>query len=69
MLICLFKLEDIGPTLSKMIADQDVHFDETTVDKFRFSGTMTYSLIFQGMVALDDMTSELYGRFSYIIFN
>lgn len=65
MLICLFKLEDIGPTLSKMIADQDVHFDETTVDKFRFSGTMTYSLIFQGMVALDDMTSELYGPFPF----
>jgi len=65
MLICLFKLEDVGPTLSKMVVDQDVHFDETTVDKFRFSGTMTYSLIFQGMVTLDDMVSELYGPFPF----
>ncbi|MEE9411133.1 MAG: hypothetical protein V3V41_09425 [Candidatus Heimdallarchaeota archaeon] len=65
MLICLFKLEDIGPVLADMILDQNVVIDETTIEKFSFSGSITYSLIFQGMLHLEDMTSELYGPFPF----
>lgn len=65
MLICLFKLEDIGPNLVDMIADKNVEFDETVIEKFRFSGSITYSLVFQGMITLDDLSSELYGPFPF----
>ena len=65
MLICLFKLEDIGPALATMVVDKNVETDEDVVDKFQFSGSFTYSLIFQGMVTIDDFVSELYGPFPF----
>jgi len=65
MLICLFKLEDIGPNLVDMVVDKNVEFDETIIEKFRFSGSITYSLVFQGMITLDDLSSELYGPFPF----
>ena len=65
MLICLFKLEEIGPNLVEMVLDKNVEFTQDTIDKFSFSGSVTYSLIFQGMVTLEDMTTELYGPFPF----
>ena len=65
MLICLFKLEDIGPALVELVVDQNVEFDETIIEKFRFSGSITYSLVFQGMIHLEDMSTELYGPFPF----
>ncbi len=65
MLVCLFRLEDVGPNLVEMVLDKNVEFDQDTIDKFTFSGTVTYSLVFQGMVTLDDMSSELYGPFPF----
>jgi len=65
MLICLFRLEDVGPNLVEMVLDKNVEFDQDTIDKFTFSGSVTYSLVFQGMVTLDDMASELYGPFPF----
>ncbi len=65
MLICLFRLEDVGPNLVEMVLDRNVEFDQDTIDKFTFSGSVTYSLVFQGMVTLDDMASELYGPFPF----
>ncbi|MHA1684932.1 MAG: hypothetical protein ACTSYD_00840 [Candidatus Heimdallarchaeaceae archaeon] len=65
MLICLFKLEDIGPKLELMTLDKNIEFDEIVIEKFRFSGSITYSLVFQGMVSLDEMQSELYGPFPF----
>ncbi|MBY9001360.1 MAG: hypothetical protein KGD64_10620, partial [Candidatus Heimdallarchaeota archaeon] len=65
MLICLFKLEDDGPTIVNMVSDQNVEFDETVTEKFIFSGSITYSLVFQGMVTLDNLPSELYGPFPF----
>ena len=65
MLICLFKLEDIGPALVDMVVDKNVEFDETIIEKFTFSGSITYSLVFQGMVHLEDMSTELYGPFPF----
>ncbi len=65
MLICLFKLEEVGPNLVEMVLDKNVDFSQDTIDKFTFSGSVTYSLIFQGMVTLEDMTSELYGPFPF----
>ena len=65
MLICLFKLEDDGPTIVNMVSDQNVEFDDTVSEKFRFSGSITYSLVFQGMVTIDDLSSELYGPFPF----
>ncbi len=65
MLISLFKLEDVGPNLSMMVADQNIDFDQDTLDKFQFSGAVTYSLIFQGSVALKDISKELYGPFPF----
>ncbi|MCE7749394.1 MAG: hypothetical protein GPJ51_13470 [Candidatus Heimdallarchaeota archaeon] len=65
MLICLFRLEDVGPNLVEMVLDRNVEFDQDTIDKFTFSGSVTYSLVFQGMVTLEDMSSELYGPFPF----
>ena len=65
MLICLFKLEEVGPNLVEMVLDKNVEFSQDTIDKFTFSGSVTYSLIFQGMVTLEDMTTELYGPFPF----
>ena len=65
MLICLFRLEEVGPNLVEMVLDKNVEFDQDTIDKFTFSGSVTYSLVFQGMVTLDDMSSELYGPFPF----
>ncbi len=65
MLVCLFKLEEIGPDLVEMVLDKNVEFSQETIDKFTFSGSVTYSLIFQGMLTLDDMTTELYGPFPF----
>ncbi len=65
MLICLFKLEDDGPTIVNMVSDQNVDFDENVTEKFMFSGSITYSLIFQGMVTIDDLPSNLYGPFPF----
>jgi hypothetical protein len=65
MLICLFRLEEVGPNLVEMVLDKNVEFDQDTIDKFTFSGSVTYSLVFQGMVTLDDMSTELYGPFPF----
>ncbi|MHA1347394.1 MAG: hypothetical protein ACTSVO_09620 [Candidatus Heimdallarchaeaceae archaeon] len=65
MLICLFKLEDEGPSIVHMVSDQNVEFDETVTEKFIFSGSITYSLVFQGMVTIEDLSSELYGPFPF----
>lgn len=65
MLICLFKLEDDGPTIVNMVSDKNVEFDENVTEKFIFSGSITYSLVFQGMVTFDDLSSELYGPFPF----
>ncbi|MCG3220899.1 MAG: hypothetical protein H7641_05915 [Candidatus Heimdallarchaeota archaeon] len=65
MLICLFKLEDVGPSLVNMVSDKNVEFDESVVEKFQFSGSITYSLVFQGMVTIDDFSTELYGPFPF----
>ncbi len=65
MLVCLFKLEEIGPNLVEMVLDKNVEFSQDTIDKFTFSGSVTYSLIFQGMLTLDDMNTELYGPFPF----
>ncbi|MCG3222985.1 MAG: hypothetical protein H7647_00855 [Candidatus Heimdallarchaeota archaeon] len=65
MLICLFKLEDDGPTIVNMVSDKNVEFDENVTEKFMFSGSITYSLVFQGMVTFDDLSSELYGPFPF----
>lgn len=65
MLVCLFKLEEVGPNLVEMVLDKNVEFTQDTIDKFTFSGSVTYSLIFQGMLTLDDMTTELYGPFPF----
>ena len=65
MLVCLFRLEDVGPNLVEMVLDKNVEFDQDTIDKFTFSGSVTYSLVFQGMVTLEDMSSELYGPFPF----
>lgn len=65
MLICLFKLEDDGPTIVNMVSDKNVEFDENVTEKFIFSGSITYSLVFQGMVSFDDLSSELYGPFPF----
>ena len=65
MLVCLFRLEDVGPNLVEMVLDRNVEFDQDTIDKFTFSGSVTYSLVFQGMVSLDEMSSELYGPFPF----
>ncbi|MHA1223917.1 MAG: hypothetical protein ACTSP3_11855, partial [Candidatus Heimdallarchaeaceae archaeon] len=65
MLICFFKLEDIGPTLVDMVLDQNFETTEDVIDKFQFSGSFTYSLIFQGMVTIEDFSSELYGPFPF----
>ncbi len=65
MLICLFKLEDDGPTIVNMVSDQNVDFDENVTEKFAFSGSITYSLIFQGMVTIEDFPSNLYGPFPF----
>lgn len=65
MLICLFKLEEVGPNLVEMVLDKNVEFSQDTIDKFTFSGSVTYSLVFQGMVTLEDMTTELYGPFPF----
>jgi hypothetical protein len=65
MLVCLFKLEDAGPSLVDLVVDQTVEFDETIIEKFTFSGSITYSLVFQGMITLEDLTTELYGPFPF----
>jgi hypothetical protein len=65
MLICLFKLEDDGPTIVNMVSDKNIEFDENVTEKFIFSGSITYSLVFQGMVSFDDLSSELYGPFPF----
>ncbi|MHA1667967.1 MAG: hypothetical protein ACTSUR_04840 [Candidatus Heimdallarchaeaceae archaeon] len=65
MLICFFKLEDIGPTLVDMVLDQNFETTEDVIDKFQFSGSFTYSLIFQGMVTIEDFSSALYGPFPF----
>ncbi|MHA1482383.1 MAG: hypothetical protein ACTSUP_05580 [Candidatus Heimdallarchaeaceae archaeon] len=65
MLICLFKLEDDGPTIVNMVSDKNVEFDENVTEKFIFSGSITYSLVFQGLVTFDDLSSELYGPFPF----
>ena len=65
MLVCLFKLEEVGPNLVEMVLDSNIEIDQDTIDKFTFSGTVTYSLVFQGMVTLEDMVSELYGPFPF----
>ncbi|MCE7742615.1 MAG: hypothetical protein GOP50_09165 [Candidatus Heimdallarchaeota archaeon] len=48
-----------------MVLDKNVEFSQDTIDKFTFSGSVTYSLVFQGMVTLEDMTTELYGPFPF----
>lgn len=65
MLICLFKLEDIGPKLAQMVIDKSIEFDQNIIDKFSFAGSITYSLVFQGMTSLEEMRSELYGPFPF----
>ena len=65
MLICLFKLEEVGPNLVEMVMDKNIEFSQDTIDKFTFSGSVTYSLVFQGMLTLDDMSTELYGPFPF----
>ena len=65
MLICLFKLEDVGPSLVHMVSDKSDEFDDTVIEKFRFSGSITYSLVFQGMVSIEDLSTELYGPFPF----
>ena len=65
MLICLFKLEDAGPAIVNMVSDKNVEFDENVTEKFMFSGSITYSLVFQGMVTFDNLSSELYGPFPF----
>ncbi|MHA1116174.1 MAG: hypothetical protein ACTSPJ_08360 [Candidatus Heimdallarchaeaceae archaeon] len=65
MLIALFKLEDIGPALTQMVTSEETQFEEEIIDKFEFSGAMTYSLVFQGVVDIDEISSELYGPFPF----
>lgn len=65
MLICLFKLEDVGPSLVNMVSDKNVEFDKSVAEKFQFSGSITYSLVFQGMISIEDFSSELYGPFPF----
>ncbi|MHA1446292.1 MAG: hypothetical protein ACTSSN_06350, partial [Candidatus Heimdallarchaeaceae archaeon] len=65
MLICLFRLEDVGPNLVEIVKNKNVEFDQDTIDKFTFSGSVTYSLVFQGMITLEDTSTELYGPFPF----
>ncbi len=61
MIVTLFKLEDVGPVLSLMSSDQNVMIEQSVMDKFQFAGSITYSLVFQGSISMDDLTSGLYG--------
>ncbi len=65
MLISLFKLEDIGPALTHMACEEGIELEKEVIEKFEFSGAMTYSLVFQGTIDLSEIASELYGPFPF----
>ena len=69
MLICLFKFEDIGPSLVFTVSDKNMSFDESIRDKFRFAGTVTFSLVYQGVLSLEDVALELYGPMPFAFAN
>jgi hypothetical protein len=48
-----------------MVSDKSEEFGESVIEKFRFSGSITYSLVFQGMVSIEDFSTELYGPFPF----
>jgi len=52
-----------------MVSDKNVSFDERIKDKFRFAGIITFSLVFQGMISLDDVALELYGPMPFAFAN
>ncbi|MHA1304252.1 MAG: hypothetical protein ACTSQE_05255 [Candidatus Heimdallarchaeaceae archaeon] len=69
MLISLFKLTDIGPSLTNMVTNENIYLEKEVIEKFEFSGAMTYSLIFQGTIDLGEIASELYGPFPFAFSN